>query len=147
MRNFRQMVKMMVMALVMAAAFCSCSVAGGSDYYDTTSSSRASGVSESTTNGPSVNVGFAIKLPSVSVSISGDEEVRMSETETAVITAEASEGASLAWYVNGMFQTAETGTTFQMSCAYPGVYDVTCVAVNADGTMAKSASMAVTVRP
>ena len=71
----------------------------------------------------------------------------MSETETATITAEASEGAALAWYVNGMFQTAETGSTFQMSCGIPGVYDVTCVAVSADGTMAKSATKSVIVRP
>ena len=146
MRNFRLTVKMMVMALVMAAAFCSCSVAGGSDYCDP-ASSKASGVSESTTNGPSVNVGFSIKLPSVSVSVSGPDVAKMSMTETVAITAEASEGAALAWYVNGMFQTAETGSTFQMSCGIPGVYDVTCVAVSADGTMAKSATKSVIVRP
>lgn len=37
MTNFRQTVKMMVVALVMAAAFCSCNAAGGSDTYDAAS--------------------------------------------------------------------------------------------------------------
>lgn len=36
MTNFRQTVKMMVMALVIAAAFCSCNAAGGSDAYEAT---------------------------------------------------------------------------------------------------------------
>ena len=41
MRNFRQTIKMMAMALVMGIAFCSCNAAGGSYSYDTTPSKAA----------------------------------------------------------------------------------------------------------
>jgi hypothetical protein len=46
-----------------------------------------------------------------------------------------------------MFQEGETESTYELSCAYPGVYDVTCIAYSADGALVKSASMAVTVYP
>lgn len=59
----------------------------------------------------------------------------------------ASEGAQFIWYVNGMFQEGETESVYELSCAYPGVYDVTCIAYSADGALVKSASMAVTVYP
>ena len=147
MRNFKMMVKMMVMAVVFGALFCSCNVAGGSDYSDA-ASSRASlnGINGGTVNGQGRNVSFSIKLPSVEVSVSGADAAKQSASATTAITAEATEGALLSWYVNGM-ETGETGSVFQLSCSVPGVYDVTCIAVSADRTLCKSASKCVTVYP
>ena len=62
MRNFRQVVKMMVMAIAMGALFCSCNMVGGSEYYDA-ASPKASGISGSVANGPSQTPAFSIKLP------------------------------------------------------------------------------------
>ena len=146
MRNFRQVVKMMVMAIAMGALFCSCNMVGGSEYYDA-AFPKASGISGSVANGPSQTPAFSIKLPSVKVSLSGDDYVFQSETETAVITAEASEGAVLSWYVNGMEQAGQSGTTFELNCAFPGVYDVTCIAISADGKLCRSASTHINVYP
>ena len=143
MRNFGMMVKMMVMAVLLCALFCSCNVAGGSDY-SSPSAARESSVSTTDVDGPAMAVTFGIKLPSVDVSISGDDMVK--QDATATFTADATEGASLAWYLNGM-ETGETGSVYQFSCAYPGMYDVTCIAVSADGKMAKSASRCITVLP
>ncbi|MBR4683681.1 MAG: hypothetical protein IKO95_03550, partial [Spirochaetia bacterium] len=88
-----------------------------------------------------------IIIPEINVSVSGADEALQSETGTTTITASASEGAQFIWYVNGMFQEGETESTYELSCAYPGVYDVTCIAYSADGALVKSASMAVTVYP
>ena len=145
MRNFRLMVKMMVMALVFGAIFCSCNVAGGSDSYDSTAS-RASSLPASNAEGQGQPVAVTVRLPSVKVSITGPEMVEMHKTETATFTAKASEGAILSWYINGV-ETGETGTTYKLSLAQPGVYDITCVAISADYTMCKSASTYVVVNP
>ena len=148
MKNFGMMVKMMVMALAMGALFCSCNSAGGYDAYEAQESKASnielggSGTVASRQAGP-----FTIIIPEISVSVSGADEAVQSETGTTAITAEASEGAQFIWYVNGMFQEGETESTYELSCAYPGVYDVTCIAYSADGALVKSASMAVTVYP
>ena len=97
-----------------------------------------------------LNAGIAVGatsiiIPEINVSVSGADRAQQSETGTTAITAEATEGARLMWYVNGMFQEGQTGSVFELSCAYPGAYDVTCVAVSEDGTLAKSASMCVVV--
>lgn len=146
MKNFRLAVKMMVMALAMAACFCSCSVAGGFDYYETSESQASStsingGLSENTSQSGKIG----IVISSVSVSVSGPEEVV--QNETATFTAEATEGATLTWYVNGMLQSGETGSTFELSCAEARVYDVTCMALSADGKVIKSDSKMVVVNP
>ena len=141
MRNFGLMVKMMVMALVFGALFCSCNVAGGSDSYDS-AASRASSLSASNAEGQPVSV--TLKLPSVKVSITGPEMVEINET--AIFTAKASEGAILSWYVNGT-ETGETGTTCELNLSQPGLYDITCVAISADYTMCKSASTYIVVNP
>jgi len=148
MKNFGMMVKMMVMALAMGALFCSCNSAGGYDAYEAQESKASnievsgSGTVAARQAGP-----FTIIIPEISVSVSGADEAVQSETGTTAITAEASEGAQFIWYVNGMFQEGETESTYELSCAYPGVYDVTCIAYSADGALVKSASMAVTVYP
>ena len=148
MTNFRLMVKMMVMALAMGAIFCSCNAAGGSDCYDAQPSRvSTSDVSGNGLEGPKLPAPFSIIIPEVNVSVSGADSVMQSAAETTTITAEATEGAKLTWYVNGMFQSGETGAAFELSRAYPGVYDVTCIAVSADGTLADSASKVVTVIP
>ena len=148
MKNFRLAVKMMVMALAMGALFCSCSVAGGFDYYETSESQASStsingGLSENTSQSGKIG----IVISSVSVSVSGPDEVAQSETETATFTAEATEGATLTWYVNGKLQSGETGSTFELSCAEARVYDVTCMALSADGKVIKSDSKMVVVNP
>ena len=148
MKNFGMMVKMMVMALAMGALFCSCNSAGTYDGYEAQESKSSnieisgSGTVASRQAGP-----FTIIIPEINVSVSGADEARQSETGTTAITAEATEGAQFIWYVNGMFQEGETESTYELSCAYPGVYDVTCIAYSADGALVKSASMAVTVYP
>ena len=148
MRNFGLMVKMMVMALAMGALFCSCNSAGGYDAYEAQESKASnievsgSGAVASRQAGP-----FTIIIPEINVSVSGADVVKQSATGTTTITAEATEGAQFIWYVNGMFQEGETESTYELSCAYPGVYDVTCIAYSADGALVKSASMAVTVYP
>ena len=148
MRNFRQTVKMMVMALAMGALFCSCNVVGGAGGYE----GEASKVSKADINGngsvaPSKPVSFSIIIPEINVAVEGADKVAQSKTGTTAITATATEGAKIMWYVNGMFQDGETDSVYELSCAYPGVYDVTCIAVSADGTLAKSASKCVTVTP
>ncbi len=147
MRNFRMTVKMMVMALVMAAAFCSCNAAGGTDFYEA-QSSRVSNA-EIIGDGPVTKnpVGFSIIIPEINVSVEGADQAKMSADGTTAITATATEGATFMWYVNGRCQNGQTGPAYELSCAYPGVYEVTCIAVSADGTLAKSASKRVTVLP
>ena len=148
MKNFRLVVKMMVMALAMGALFCSCNAAGGSDCYD----AQASRVSTTDINGNGLEgrnlpAPFTIIIPEINVSVSGADKVVQSASETTTITAEATEGAKFMWYVNGMLQDGENGTTYELSRVYPGVYDVTCIAFSADGTLVKSASKVVTVSP
>ena len=145
MRNFGMVVKMMIMALAMGALFCSCNAAGGSDYYDD-NSSKVSGTNLYG-NGETQAVSISIKIPTVNVSISGEEKAFQHPTETVAITAEATEGAILSWYVNGQLQEGETGTTYQLSLQVPGLYDVTCIAVSADGKIADYDSLLVTVNP
>lgn len=148
MTNFKMTVKMMVMALVMGALFCSCNVAGGSGSYDAQASKMSKTDIAGAGNGaPARPVSFSIVIPEVRVTLEGADEAKQGETMTTAITAVATEGARLMWYVNGMLQEGETGSVYELSCAYPGMYDVTCIAVSADGTLAKSASMCVTVTP
>jgi len=146
MRNFGMVIKMMVMALAMGALFCSCNAAGGSDYYEAPASMEASQNADAI-DGAAVKAGFKIVIPRVSVEISGPESVAMDKAETATFTADATEGAVFAWYVNGILQAGENGSTYGLSCAYPGVYEVACIAMSADGSSADSASMYVTVNP
>ena len=146
MRNFGLAIKMMVMTLAMGALFCSCNAAGGSDYYEASVYKDAS-LNAGDIDSINIKAGLTIKIPKVSVEVSGAEEVSRSESETTTITAEATEGAVFAWYVNGMFQPGEKGSTFELSCAYPGVYEVACIAMSANGSAADSASMCVVVNP
>ena len=147
MKNFRLMVKMMVMALAMGALFCSCNSAGTYDGYEAQESKSSNiEISENGTVASRQAGPFTI-IPEINVSVSGADVVKQSATGTTTITAEATEGVQFIWYVNGMFQDGETGATCEQSCAYPGVYDVTCIAYSADGSLMKSASMAVTVNP
>ena len=146
MKKFSQVIKMLVMALVVGFVFCSCNVAGGSGAYDAQSSNASkTGITGNDSGAPDRPVSFSIIIPEINVSVSGADRAQQSETGTTAITAEATEGARLMWYVNGMFQEGQTGSVFELSCAYPGAYDVTCVAVSEDGTLAKSASMCVVV--
>ena len=147
MRSFKLMVNMMIMSLAMGALFCSCNTAG-SDFYD----SQASRASNAETNGngsdiTSKPVSFSIIIPEINVSVSGADKVKQSAAETTTITAEATDGAKFMWYVNGMLQCGETGSTYRLSRVYPGVYEVTCIAYSEDGTLAKSASKVVIVTP
>ena len=146
MRNFGRTIKMMVMALAMGALFCSCNAAGGSDYYDASASMEASQNAD-VVEGAAVKAGFKIVIPRVSVEISGPEAVARNAAEPATFTADATEGAVFAWYVNGMLQSGENGATYELSCAYPGAYEVACIAMSADGSAADSASMRVIVNP
>ena len=146
MKNFGLMVKMMVMVLAMGALFCSCNAAGGSDYYEAPAS-KITNADANGSDGPSRPVSFSIVIPEINVSVSGADVAKQSATETATITASATEGAQFMWYVNGMLQEGENGSTFELSLAHPGIYDVTCIAYSADGTLAKSASKVVTVNP
>ena len=143
MKNFGLMVKMMVMAIAMGALFCSCNVAGGSDYYGS-AAVRESTISATDVEGPGQSVTFSLKFATVDVSIIGEEIVKVDET--AIFTAEATEGAVLSWYLNGR-ETAETGAVYEFSCSYPGLYDLTCIAISADGKMCSSASKYITVLP
>ena len=145
MRNFGRTLKMMVMALAMGALFCSCNAAGGSDYCDASASMEASQNAD-VVEGAAVKAGFKIVIPRVSVEISGPEAVSRN-AEAAIFTADATEGAVFAWYVNGMLQSGENGSTYELSCAYPGAYEVACIAMSADGSAADSASMRVIVNP
>ena len=146
MRNFGRTIKMMIMALAMGALFCSCNAAGGSDYCDSPSSVAASQNADAVESA-AVKAGFKIVIPRVSVEISGPEVVSRNAAEAATFTADATEGAVFAWYVNGMLQSGENGSTYELSCAYPGVYEVACIAMSANGAAADSASMYVTVNP
>ena len=146
MKKLSQVIKMLVVALAMGIVFCSCNVAGGSGAYDAQSSNASkSGITGNDSGAPAKPVSFSIIIPEINVSVSGADRARQSDSGTTAITAEATEGARLMWYVNGMFQEDQTGPVFELSCAYPGAYDVTCVAVSEDGTLAKSASMCVVV--
>ena len=142
MRNFRLAIKMMVMALAMGALFCSCNAAGGSDCYDASASKAIN--TEMNSNGP-VQAGFSIVIPEVSVSISGADKVV--RNEVATITADATEGATITWYVNGELQKGEAGTTYELISAYPGIYEVACIAASADGLMVGYDTMTITVTP
>ena len=147
MRNFKLTVKMMVMAIVMGALFCSCNMAGGSEFGESSSKVSEIGTNGNGSESHTASVAFSIIIPEINVSISGADKVTQSKAETTTITAEATEGAVFMWYVNGMLQSGETETTYDLSRVHPGVYEVTCIAVSADGTLAKSASKVVTVTP
>jgi hypothetical protein len=147
MKNFRLVVKMMVMALAVAALFCSCNSAGAYEYSDAQESKSSNIVNGNGAAAPNLPSSFAIIIPEINVSVSGAELVKQSSSETTTVTAEATDGAQFIWYVNGMFQEGETGSTYELSRAYPGAYDVTCVAYSGDGALVKSASMLVTVTP
>ena len=148
MKKLSQVIKMLVMALVVGFVFCSCNVAGGSGSYDAQSSNASkTGITGNDSGAPDRPVSFSIIIPEINVSVSGADRAQQSETGTTAITAEATEGARLMWYVNGMFQDGETESVYELSCAYPGVYDVTCIAYSADGALVKSASKVVTVYP
>ena len=146
MRNFGKTIKMIILALAMGAIFCSCNAAGGSDYCDDSTSKEAFHNSD-VAEGAAVKAGFSIVIPRVSVEISGPETVARNAAEPATFTADATEGSVFAWYVNGMLQSGENSSTYEFSCAYPGVYEVACIAMSANGAAADSASMCVTVNP
>ena len=112
MRNFKMTVKMMVMALVMGALFCSCNVAGGSGSYD----AQASKVSKTDIAGagngaPARPVSFSIVIPEVRVTLEGADEAKQGETMTAVIVSPclASSAPSRVTLTSGMTMEKETG--------------------------------------
>ncbi len=115
MKNFRLMVKMMVMALAIGALFCSCNAAGGSDCYDAQSSRVSTTGMNGNGTAASRPASFSIIIPEINVSVSGADRVKQSASETTVITAEATEGASFMWYVNGILQDGENGTTYELT--------------------------------
>ena len=148
MRNFKLAVKMMIMAIAMGTLFCSCNMAGGSDSYESSSSkSSGNGTYEAGSERAGQAVAFSIIIPEINVSVTGADKVTQNIAGTTAITAEATDGATFMWYVNGMLQSGEKESTYELSCAHPGVYEVTCIAISADGTLAKSASKLVAVTP
>ncbi len=150
MKNFGKMVKMMAVAVVMSAFFCSCNVAGGAAYDDPSevSSRTQSGIENK--NLPS-NGGISIKIKEMSISVETDgnrTEVRRGESLKMICTAnEGSEEIGMCdWYVGGT--KVASGTSFSFNENRPGVYYVSCIAAD-DATnplYADSVQLVITVR-
>ena len=133
MKNFGKMVKMMAVAVIMSAFFCSCNVAGGASYYDPSeaSSNAQIGAESINTGTTGSGIGIVIKKISISVETENDRtEVSVGKALQMRCTAdEGSDAIGLCeWYINGL-KVAE-GADFAFSQDRPGLYNVSCIAVD-----------------
>ena len=132
MKNFGKMVKMMAVAVVMSAFFCSCNVSGGASY---DSYSEVKSASYSSNNEGLAGQGSGIKISVKHIEITAQTEDGRSEIscgETLKINCFENEGSDAIghceWYVNGIL--VATGTSFDFAQNRAGVYNVSCIAVD-----------------
>ena len=154
MRNFGKAVKMMAMALVMSAFFCSCNVSGGSSY-DASSEASKTNISkvENGTQGTVAPAGSGISIKfkqfGITVETAGDrsEVARGESLEITCSEKEGSEEIGLCdWYI-GTSKVA-SGKSFTFSQTKPGVYSVSCIAADSatNPLYADSVQLSITVR-
>ena len=154
MRNFGKMIKMMAVAVVLSALFCSCNVAGGSSYADSYEvSSRSQFGSDSMGNGSGTGSkgGINVVIPKFNISVETEgnrSEISCGETLQMLCT--VNEGSleigMCDWYVNGI--KAASGERFEFSQKGPGVYTVSCIAADSatNPLYADSIQLSITVR-
>ena len=151
MRNFGMMVKMMVAAVMMSAFFCSCNVAGGAAYDSYSEAKSTSYSAENSGRSANGQGGFKIVIPhfEISAHVEGDRsEARCGEALQMSCAAEegSKEIGFCEWYVNGI--RVATGTSFAFSQDRPGLYNVSCIAVDDadDPKYADSVQLTIKVR-
>ena len=88
-----------------------------------------------------------LNMPTITLSVTGVASIAKHATETTTITATATAGATLKWYVNGVLQVGETSATFNFSRAAVGRFVITCVATSSDGRISKHASHIIRILP
>ncbi len=151
MRNFGKMIKMMAVAVVLSAFFCSCNVAGGSSYAE---SSEVASRSQFGAESDAISVskgGISIIIPEFHISVETEgNRTEISCGETLQMLCTADEGSLeiglCDWYVNGI--KAASGEGFEFYQNGPGVYTVSCIAAdNATNPLyADSIQLSITVR-
>ena len=152
MRNFGIMVKMMVVAVMMSAFFCSCSVAGGASY-DSYSEAKATSVETDYSNAGLAGQGSGLKIHVKNIAIevqTEDNRTEVSCGETLQINCFEAEGSDTIglceWYVSGV--KVATGTRFEFAQDRAGVYNVSCIAVDDANNpkLADCVQLSITVR-
>jgi hypothetical protein len=150
MKNFGIMVKMMVVAVMMSAFFCSCSVASGASY-DSYSEAKATSVETDYSGLAGQGSGLNIHVANIAIEVqTEDNRTEVSCGETLQINCFEAEGSDTIglceWYVTGV-KVAE-GTSFEFAQDRAGVYNVSCIAVDDANNpkLADCVQLSITVR-